>query len=189
MRVDDALCVLLVFLHSNVGHPWPQSLRGVPALVWLTHRLQTWHDSNPVIYTWYGAESGDRALQNLDGRFQHSPPELWTGGYDINIHPAVISLKRQCTDCIKHPVSYSLNAWLKTVTDASSLLIKTGAFEGSLEDRAAVRAPVLGCGSPRRTLPPHSPLSPPILTLERVLIKKCFKDSSAEAPFLISTPY
>lgn len=39
------------------------------ALVWVTHNVQTWCDSNPVIYTRSGAERGDPALRNLDRGF------------------------------------------------------------------------------------------------------------------------
>lgn len=72
-----------------------------------------------------------------------------------------------------------------------------GAYEGRLEGsmrtgrQARLWGPAAGAGlgEPKEDPSPQSPVSPPILTLERVLIKNCFKDSSAEVPFLISTPY
>lgn len=53
------------------------------------------------------------------------------------------------------------------------------------------RAPAVGCGQgepEEAPSPSPAPLASLCLALERVLIKQRFKDSSAEAPFLISTP-
>lgn len=62
---------------------------------------------------------------------------------------------------------------------------------GRAQQQVRPRAPAVGSGQgePKEAPSPSpAPLTPLCLALKRVLIKQHFKDSSAEAPFLISTP-